>query len=114
MRPFRPGAFLFALGLFLFCLSSFPVSAAPPRAVHAVDSVAEMQAADSRKTPVLEVLGYHAGSLLGGGLFVWQASDKAPDGCMVFAPAGGQGRWLRRLTSSWLDVTMCGAKWDGV
>lgn len=106
----RPGAILFVLGLFLACQAS----AAQPRPVHAVDSVAEMADADPQKTPVLEVLGYYAGSLKGGGLFVWQASNQAPDGCTVFAAATGKGRWLRRLTSSVLDVTMCGARWDGV
>jgi hypothetical protein len=31
----------------------------------------------------------------------------------VFAGDGPRGRWLRRLAASQLDVTMCGAKWDG-
>src|SRR3954469_1930638 len=111
MRLCRPGGFLLVLGLSLLAWST---SDAPPRPIYAVDSVAEMQAADGRKTPMLQVLGYYPGSLQGGGLFVWRSSDKAPDNCTVFADAAGNGRWLRRLTNSVLDVTMCGAKWDSV
>jgi hypothetical protein len=103
-----PGAILLALGLFFSGMAS-----AAPRPVHVVGSVAEMQSADGAKTPVLQVLGYHAGSLLGGGLFAWQASGKAPDNCTIFTGADGNGRWVRRLETGVLDVTMCGARWDG-
>jgi hypothetical protein len=110
MRRFGPGDALLAVVL---CLLSWGVSAAPPRPILSVDSVADMRTVDGRKSPLLEVNGFHAGSLQGGGLFIWQDTDKAPDNCTVFAALGG-GRWLRRLEYAVLDVTMCGAMWDGV
>ena len=66
-----------------------------------------------RQDAILQVTGYYPGSLLGGGLFVWQAVGKPPDNCTVFAAGNGKGQWVRRLEGGVLDVTMCGARWDG-
>lgn len=110
MRRFGASGALLAL---LLCLLSWGAAAAPPRPVLAVDSVANLQAVDGHKNPFLQVIGFHAGSLQGGGLFVWQDTGKVPDNCTVFAAANG-GRWVRRLGHGVLDVTMCGAPWDGV
>lgn len=110
MRRFGAGGALLAL---LLCLLSWSAFAAPPRPILAVDSVADLQVVDGHQAQILQVVGFHAGSLQGGGLFVWQDTNKAPDNCTVFAAANG-GRWLRRLEHGVLDVTMCGAPWDGV
>ena len=84
---------------------------APPKPVSAVASVDDLQTIGGG---VAQVLAYHSGTGRGGGLFVFQAAGTAaPDGCTVFAAAGGKGRWVRQLSGP-LDVTMCGAWWDGV
>jgi len=110
MRRLVPYGALLAM---LLCMASWGAAAFPPRPILAVDSVADMQAVDGHRAQLLQVVGFHAGSLQGGGLFIWQDTDKAPDNCTVFAASGG-GRWLRRLERAELDVTMCGAMWDGV
>lgn len=81
---------------------SMPMSAAA--------SIAEMQAQPAGGA--IALLSYHQGMNKGGGLFFWSAgSNAAPDGCTVF-PGTGSGRWIRQLSGP-LDVTMCGAYWDG-
>jgi hypothetical protein len=102
------------LGALLLLFPDTGARAAPPRPVYAVESVADLRSADGSKTPVLQVTGYYPGSLLGGGLFVWQAAAKPADHCIAFAARDGKGGWVRRLESGVLDVTMCGAHWDGV
>lgn len=83
---------------------------AAPMPISAVGSVGELS---SLAPGVVQVLSYHPGMNRGGGLFVFQASSAAsPDGCIVFAGGGGKGRWLRQFSGA-LDVTMCGAWWDG-
>jgi hypothetical protein len=107
-----------AFGLLMFvilgCLAG-PAPAAPMRMI-AVGTIEEMQALDGAANPVVEVLSYHADTNKGGGLFAWSpASGAAPDNCVTFARQGKQGaagRWVRRHSGA-LDVTMCGAYWDG-
>ena len=102
-------------GLFAVLLLFFPgeVAWAAPQPVLAVASIAELKAADGARTPILQVTGYYSGSLLGGGLFVWQSGGRPPDNCTVFATGNGKGAWVRRLEDGVLDVTLCGAHWDG-
>ena len=86
-------------------------NAAAPGIVYSVKSIAALQALDGARYPLVEVAGYYEGTVKGGGAFVWQAGDAAaPDGCTIFA--GAHGRWIRRMENR-LDVTMCGARWDG-
>lgn len=100
-------------GLLLALILALPALAAP-RPVLAVDSVAELQAIDGRASPLLQVAGFYPGSTMGGGLFVWRPAGSTPDHCTIFPAKGGDGVWVRRVAGSVLDVTMCGAKWDGV
>jgi len=87
-------------------------AAAAPIPVVAVDSIAAMQALEGGKYPHVTVTGFYAGSIRGGGDFLFQAGSRAvPDGCTVFGDAQNLGRWIRRMGNV-LDVTMCGAKWD--
>lgn len=90
--------------------------AAPPSTaslVHSVPSIAAMRSL-SEKYSDLRVVGYFEGSIKGGGDFTWDpTSTAAPDECTVFSSNSPKGRWFRRLPASQLDVTMCGAKWDG-
>jgi hypothetical protein len=98
-------------GMLVLCDDA--LSAAVP--VVAVGSVDELSAMGGAGAPVVQVLSYHPGLNRGGGLFAWQAaSTSVPNNCTVFAAAGGKGRWIRPLTAAPLDVTMCGAWWDGV
>jgi hypothetical protein len=84
-----------------------------PQAIYSVPSVAEMGAL-SEENPNVHVVGYFSGSNRGGGYFSWDASSKAAaDNCTVFAGRNSVGRWIREIPNSQLDVTMCGAKWDG-
>lgn len=88
--------------------------AAAPAPVSAVDTVAEMQALDGARYPVVQVLSYHPGNGRGGGLFSWNAASTAtPDECVTFSAqkAAPKGRWVRQL-SGMLDASMCGAWWD--
>jgi hypothetical protein len=81
--------------------------------MYSVPSVAAMQAL-SEEYSNLHVAGYFPGSNRGGGNFSWDASSKAPaDNCTVFSGRSATGRWIREIPNSQLDVTMCGAKWDG-
>ena len=89
-RNFLAGLFV---ALFVFFLGDG--ASAAPQPVLAVASVAELKAADGAKTPILQVTGYYSGSLLGGGLFVWQAGCRLPDNCTIFAPGNGKGAWVR-------------------
>ena len=91
-----------ALTIALGTAQSMPISAAA--------SVAEMQAQPGGGA--IQLLSYHPGTNKGGGVFVWSAgSSAAPDGCTIL-PGAGSGRWIRQLSGP-LDVTMCGAYWDG-
>lgn len=88
-------------------------SSASPQTMYSVPSVAAMVAL-SEEYSSLHVAGYYAGSNRGGGNFSWDASSKAHvDNCTVFAGRSNMGRWIRELPYSQLDVTMCGARWDG-
>lgn len=110
--PNLPAAFLASIA-WIFVLCGSALSAAVP--VVAVGSVDELSAMGGAGAPVVQVLSYHPGFNRGGGLFVWQAASSAiPNNCTVFAAAGGKGRWIRPLSAEPLDVTMCGAWWDGV
>jgi hypothetical protein len=102
-------------------LSAYTVMIAPavaaspstPQAVYSVPSVAAMRALGDEYTN-LHVVGYYEGSFRGGGYFSWDASSKTPaDNCTVFAGRNPTGRWIREVPNSQLDVTMCGARWDG-
>ena len=63
----------------------------------------------------LKVVGYYAGSTRGGGLFIWDGANvSTPNHCTIFQiPGNSTGRWVRKIKES-LDVSMCGAKQDGV
>jgi len=104
-----------ALAAWIFSVAA--AQAAVPSAasaVYSVPSIAAMRSL-SEKYPDLRVTGYYQGSIKGGGDFTWDPASSAPaDACTVFAGDSPNGRWLRRLATSQLDVTMCGAKWDGV
>lgn len=91
-----------------------PAQARSVMPVVAVGAVDELTAVNGVKTPVVQVLSYHAGLSKGGGLFVWDATAQgAADDCVTFVPrAGEKGRWLRQVSGA-LDPTMCGAYWDG-
>jgi hypothetical protein len=90
--------------------------AAPPSAAaltHSVPSIAAMRSLNEKYSD-LRVIGYYEGSIKGGGDFTWDpTSTAASDACTIFPGDSPKGRWLRRLPTSQLDVTMCGAKWDG-
>jgi hypothetical protein len=84
--------------------------AAQSMPMSAASSIPDMQAQPSNGA--ITLLSYRAGMNKGGGVFFWSAgSNAAPDGCAVFSGAGS-GRWIRQLSGP-LDVTMCGAYWDG-
>ncbi|MBA2587872.1 MAG: hypothetical protein H0U98_04515 [Alphaproteobacteria bacterium] len=76
----------------------------------AVSSVDELSGLSSGAA---QILSYHENMNKGGGVFAFQASSAATvNGCTIFAASGGKGRWVRQLSGA-LDVTMCGAWWDG-
>ena len=109
-------ALALAVALSAFVIMIAPaVAASPPspQMIYSVPSVAEMGAL-GEEYPNLHVVGYYSGSNRGGGYFAWDASSKAAsDGCTVFAGRDSTGRWVREIPNSQLDVTMCGARWDG-
>ena len=79
--------------------------------VDSVSSIGDLQSYSGRAT-VLIVKSYYPGGRSGGGTFIFdQANQSSSDSCTAF-PAKG-GRWIRQNASP-LDVTMCGAYWDGV
>jgi len=105
-----------AVALSVFGIMIAPaIAASPPspQTIYSVPSVAEMEKL-GEEYPSLRMVGYRAGSNQGGGYFSWNASSKAPaDNCTVFPGRNSTGRWVRELPNSQLDVTMCGARWDG-
>ena len=81
-----------------------------------VNSVAALTAlSTARKSRSCISQDIHAGSpKRAAGDCIWQPSaGGSPDTCTVFSAGAGPGHWLRQLPNSLLDVTMCGAKWDG-
>jgi hypothetical protein len=106
MRNVLAACLAVSAGIILAC--GAPRSA--PMPMSAVASVDELQSVNGG---IAQVLSYHPGMNRGGGLFAFQAGSAATaDGCIVFAGGGGKGRWMRQLSGA-LDVTMCGAWWDG-
>jgi len=104
---------ILALAIFLAAIWPDSPAQAVPQAMYAVPSVAAMRALGSSYANV-HVSGYHDGTHRGGGDFSWNASSNAPvDNCAVCAGQTPVGRWIRELPNSQLDVTMCGAMWDG-
>lgn len=94
--------------LTILLLVGAPVSASALPLTTAA-SVGELQAQPG--AGAVQLLSYYAGNNKGGGLFAWVAGSSAtPDGCVIFGGTGG--RWVRQLPGA-LDVTMCGAYWDG-
>lgn len=105
-----------ALALLALGITTAPAIAASspsPQTLYSVPSVAEMGKL-GEQYPNVHVIGYYAGSNRGGGYFSWDTSSNAPvDNCTVFAGPNSTGRWVREIPNSQLDVTMCGARWDG-
>ena len=107
----RIAALLVIAGSILFGAKA---QAAEAQTMQFVTSAAALTTLDGSKIPFVHLTGYYAGSPKGGGDFIWQPSaGGSPDSCTVFSAGAGPGHWLRQLPNSLLDVTMCGAKWDG-
>lgn len=97
----------------LFILPTRAMAQTEPQPVYAVASVAALMQLGAKYSNI-HVAGYHPGSRRGGGDFFWDTSAKdPPDNCTIFAGSSPNGRWVRQITNTPLDVTMCGARWDG-
>ena len=92
-------------------LLALPALAAQPEIV---GSIYALNAADWSAYPVLSLTAYYSGGTTGGGTLVYVSSDTTSptDYCTIFIDSAGH-RFYRELNGTPLDVTMCGAHWDG-
>lgn len=117
MKAFRKSLELAAIVAAIFVSDSSlrPANAGNPTADSIASIVALQESAVHSNTVTVNVVGYYAGSTRGGGVFTWDAADvSAPNLCTVFqGHDNSTGRWVRKFDGP-LDVSMCGARQDGI
>lgn len=82
-------------------------------ALISVDSVATLRASNFAGATPLQLAAFYTGGLAGGGTLTYDATDvsSSDNSCTIYVDTGGH-RYKRQVVD--LDITMCGAKADGV